>query len=208
MNPLTSNSPPTFESVWAALQETDRQRKENERFLTEKQAETDRQMKETDRQMKETDKKIARLEQSIDKTNKQIGGITNSNGGFCEEYFTNAYKRNPFFLGQKFNTVHKHLKPDPAVIDDEYDLVLQNENTIVIIEIKYKAGSDDLGSLFSKLVSYRANYPMYKNYKIYLCLASFNFHPIVREVAEEAGIVLIEQRGGKIEVISEMAKTW
>ena len=55
---------PTFETVWAALQETDRIVKE----VGRKQEETDRQMKETDRivketakQMKETDKKISNL---------------------------------------------------------------------------------------------------------------------------------------------------
>jgi len=151
--------------------------------------------------MKETDQKIARLE-------KMIGGISRNNDEFCEEYFVNAFKENPTFLGEKYDKVIDKLKPYPAVIDDEYDLVLHNGNTAVLIEMKYKANIEDVGKIFSKSHSYRANYPMFKNYKIYLCLASFRFPAKVRERAAEEGIVLIEQRGEKIEVISEKLKTW
>ena len=62
--------------------------------------------------------------------------------------------------------------------------------------------------MFSKLHTYRANYPMFKDYKVYLCLASFRFPDTVRARAEEEGVVLIQQRGEVIEVISENVKTW
>jgi hypothetical protein len=74
--------------------------------------------------------------------------------------------------------------------------------------MKYKASTQDVGRMFSKLKTYRANYPMFKDYKIYLCLASFRFTKAVRIKAEKEGIVLIEQRGDKIEVISENIRTW
>ena len=194
MNYQPQNNAPTFESVWASIQESNR-------YLTEKQAETDRQMKETDRQMKETDKKLDRLE-------KMIGGISRSNGEFCEEYFVNAFKANPTFLGEKYDRVIDDLRPEPVVVNDQYDLVLRNGKTVVLIEMKYKANIEDVGKMFSKLHSYRANYPMFKEYKTYLCLASFRFPAKVRERAAQEGIVLIEQRGEKIEVISENFKTW
>ena len=79
---------------------------------------------------------------------------------------------------------------------------------MLAIEMKYKAKSSDVGKMFSKLHSYRTNYPMFKDYKIYLCLASFRFSKYVRLKAAEKGIVLIEQRGDKIEVISENVRTW
>jgi len=49
---------------------------------------------------------------------------------------------------------------------------------------------------------------MFKDYKTYLCLASFRFPDIVRERAAEEGIVLIQQRGDKIEIVSENIRTW
>jgi len=171
-------------------------------------AETDRLLQELAKQSKETDKKFDRLEKMIDKTREQIGGMSRSNGEFCEEYFINSFKENPTFMEEKYDRVLDYLKPDPVVINDEYDLVLRNGKSVVLIEIKYKAGTDDVGQMFSKLHSYRANYPMFEDYKIYLCLASFRFPAKVRERAAKDGIVLIEQRGDRFEVISENVKAW
>jgi len=187
--------------------------------IAEMQKETDRRFRETDRSFKETDKKFketerilnekfARAEQMIENTNKQIGGISRSNGEFCEEYFINSFKENPTFMGEKYERVIDYLKPDPVVINDEYDLVLRNGSTVVLIEMKYKASIEDVGKMFSKLHSYRANYPMFKDYKAYLALASFRFPAKVRQRADKQGIVLIEQRGEKIEVISKNVKAW
>jgi hypothetical protein len=144
----------------------------------------------------------------IANSNQRIEGISKSNGKFCEEYFINSFKENPTFLGEKYDRVLENLKPDPVVMDDEYDLVLRNGSTVVIIEVKYKAGLDDVGKTFSKLNTYRANYPMFKDYKIYLGLASFSFSKAMRARADKEGIVLIQQRGKKIEVISENIRAW
>jgi hypothetical protein len=162
-------------------------------------------VRETSKQMKETDK---RLEKMYKESRELIGGISRSNGEFCEEYFVNCFKENPTLLGERFDRVMTNLYPDPMVIKDEYDLVLRNGSTAALIEMKYKAKIDDVGRMFKKLISYRANYPMFADYKIYLCLASFRFSKHVREKAAEKGIVLIQQRGEKIEVIGENIRTW
>jgi hypothetical protein len=171
-------------------------------------AETDRLQKETARQMKETDKKIDRLEKTIADSNQRIEGISRSNGEFCEEYFINCFKENPTFRGEKYDRVLENLRPEPVVIEDEYDLVLRNGCSVVLIEMKYKTGINDVKKMFSKLHSYRANYPMFKDYKIYLCLASFRFPKYIREKAAQEGIALIQQRGDKFEVIDKNLKTW
>jgi len=204
-----------FKETDKRFKETDRRFKETERIVKEtslQMKETDRQVKETSKSLRETERildvKFARAEKMIENTNKQIGGISRSNGEFCEEYFINSFKENPTFMGEKYDRVIDYLKPDPVVINDEYDLVLRNGSTVVLIEMKYKANIEDVGKMFSKLHSYRANYPMFKDYKAYLALASFRFPAKVRKRADEEGIVLIEQRGDKIEVISEKVKAW
>ena len=223
----------TYESAWKLIQENAKGIREMKKENAMRAKEADHRMKETDRQMKETDSmikelskkfahtekmientsreldvKFTRTEKMIENTNRQIGGISRSNGEFCEEYFINSFKENPTFMGEKYERVIDYLKPDPVVINDEYDLVLRNGSTVVIIEMKYKANIEDVGKMFSKLHSYRANYPMFKDYKAYLALASFRFPAKVRQRADEEGIVLIEQRGDKIEVISENVKAF
>ena len=195
-----------FNQIAEMQKETDRLMKKNYRQIKE----TGKEIKETSKQMKETDKKFDRLEMMIDKTREQIGGISRSNGEFCEEYFINSFKHNPTFFGEEYDCVVEYLRPHPKlmVIDDEYDLVLHNGSSVVLIEMKYKANMTDIGKMFSKLHSYRANYPMFDDYKIYLCLASFRFPKNIRAKANEQGIVLIEQRGDKIEVVSENVRTW
>jgi hypothetical protein len=179
---------------------------ENDRMLTEKFNLAEKRMAENDRMLTE---KFDRTEKMIANSNQRIEGISKSNGEFCEEYFVNCFKENPFFLGEKYDYVIERLRPYPVVvIEDEYDLVLHNGSSVVLIEMKYKANFNDVGKMFSKLQSYRANYPMYNHYKIYLCLASFRFPANVRAHAAENGIVLIQQRGEKIEVISKNIKTW
>ena len=198
----------TWDDIKAMYAEIAEMQKENAKRFRE----TNRSFKETDKKFKETERilneKFARMEKAIENTNKQIGGISRSNGEFCEEYFINSFKENPTFMGEKYERVIDYLKPDPVVINDEYDLVLRNGSTVVLIEMKYKASIEDVGKMFSKLHSYRANYPMFKDYKAYLALASFRFPAKVRQRADKQGIVLIEQRGEKIEVISKNVKTW
>ena len=244
MNTSTQTPAPTFESVWAALQENaqlmkenaqqmkenDRRREENDRkreefdqqlkkereehdrILKEAREERDRlyeeRMKRLDERMAKTDERMAKTDEKIAKTNEQIGGISKSNGEFCEEYFVNVYEENPVFMGEKFDRVLYNLKPEPVVINDQYDLVLRNGKTIVLIEMKYKAKVDDVGGMFRKLKTYRANYPMFKDYRIYLCLASFSFSDRVKARAAEKGVVLIQQKGEINEVISENLRTW
>ena len=171
-------------------------------------AETEKMKKEREIRSEELDRRFTQLEKMIENTNRQIDGISRSNGEFCEEYFINSFKENPTFMGEKYDRVVDYLKPEPVVINDEYDLVLRNGSTVVLIEMKYKANIEDVGKMFSKLHSYRANYPMFKDYKAYLALASFRFPAKVRKRADEEGVVLIEQRGDKIEVISEKVRAW
>jgi hypothetical protein len=197
--------------------EADRKKREAERKAEMKkmkaEMKADREKREAERKkMKENQqdfmKRMDRLDALFAQTREQIGGISKSNGEFCEEYFINSFKENPTLFGERFDRVMPYLYPDPMVINDEYDLVLRNGSTIALIEMKYKANINDVGKMFSKLHSYRINYPMFKDYKVYLCLASFRFPKPVRLKAAKEGIVLIEQRGERIEVISENLKTW
>ncbi|MCL2027886.1 MAG: hypothetical protein FWG79_05285, partial [Bacteroidales bacterium] len=181
-----------------------------EKMIENTNKETRENLTRTEKMIENTNKETREnLTRMIENTNKQIGGISRSNGEFCEEYFINSFKENPTFMGEKYDYVVEYLRPYPnTVIADEYDLILHNGSTVVIIEMKYKASIEDVGKMFSKLHSYRANYPMNKDYKVYLALASFRFPAKVRQRADEEGIVLIEQRGEKIEVISKKVKTW
>jgi len=92
-------TPPSFETVWAILQDVGKKQEE----LVESQKETDRliketreSQKETARQMKETDRKIARV-------SKQMGDLHNSFGEMAEHLVAPS-------IEERFNELGFHFK--------------------------------------------------------------------------------------------------
>ena len=199
----------TLESVWAAFRESDRQRKESERILNEKFAETDRlqketanQMKETDRQMKETDRKMKKVFQNID-------SWSYNHGCFAEEYFFNSFengKQN--FFGEKFDEIEKNVKGIKKGFKDEYDILLINGQTIGIIEVKYKAHENDIPSILKKGITFRVNFPEYQNHKVYIGLASMAFYPLLEDECIKNGIAIVKQVGETVIINDDHLKVY
>ena len=178
----------TFESVWAAIQESNR-------ILTEKQAETDRV--------------LTKLAKSIQDLNANVGGISNSNGDFAEACFFNSFengKRN--FFGEKFDEIEKNLKGIEPGYKAEYDIVLFNGKSIAIIEVKYKGRKDHVPKLIQKAESFRVNYPKYAHHQIYLALAAMAFDPETEQECADAGVAIIRQVGDTVVICDAHLKVF
>jgi hypothetical protein len=193
-----NTQPATPETVWAMLQE-----------LTQSQKETDRQMKETDRQMKETDRQMKETDRQMKELQKTVGGIANNQGSFAEEYFFNSFengKQN--FFGEKFNDISKHLKNRWQSMEDEYDIVLYNHASVAIIEVKYKAHVNDIPIVLKKAETFRILFPNYKNFKIYLGLASMSFYDELEQECINEGIAIIKQVGDAVVINDKHLKVF
>jgi len=188
MKTLTQKTAPTFESVWALIQETDRQMKETDRMAKE----TFRLQQETLQMHKATDKKWENL-------SKQLGGMANSQGDFAEEYFFNSFESGKTnFFGEKFDAIKKKVTSIWQGIEDEYDIVLYNHATVAIIEVKYKARMENLPQVLKKAETFRILFPHYKDFKIYLGLASLSFDSNLEEECINKGIAIIKQVGDTV----------
>ena len=173
--------PATPETVWAILQETAR-----------RQEITDRQMQETDRRMQETDRRMKELQ-------KQIGGMANNHGSFAEEYFYNSFENGKTnFFGEKFDIIKQKVTNVWQGLEDEYDIVLYNHASVAIIEVKYKAHIDDVPQVLKKAETFRILFPQYKDFKIYLGLASMSFYSELEDECIKQGIAVIKQIGDKV----------
>ena len=171
----------TPESIWAILQETAR-----------RQEETREQMKETDRRMQETDRRMKELQ-------KTVGGWANNHGSFAEEYFFNSFEKGKKnFFGKKFDEIEKGVKNTWKGVRDEYDIVLYNDDAVAIVEVKYKAYINDISSVLKKAETFRILFPNYKDYKIYLGLASMAFYPELEQECINEGIAVIKQVGDSV----------
>jgi len=177
-----SNIPPaTPETVWALLQEVSQSQKETDKLIKE----VAQSQKETDRQMKELQ--------------KNVGGITNNQGAFAEEYFFNSFESGKTnFFGEKFDDVKKNLKNFWQGVEDEYDIVLYNHVSVAIIEVKYKAHLNDIPAVLKKAETFRILFPNYKDFKIYLGLASMSFYPELEQECINEGIAVIKQVGDTV----------
>ena len=232
MRDRTKLQPATFESVWAALQETDRVLSEkfakterlmekNERILKEKFAETDRIIKdiakksaETDRLIKAIAKKSAKdtedLKATVKETSKFVGNIANSNGDVAESYFVNSFAKHLHFAGQDFDScvsnVVKNIKQ--LNLKDQYDLVLYNCTAVVIIEIKYKARKEDINQVLKKAQTFKQLFPEYVDYDLYLGLAGLDVEAAAEQEAKNQGIAIIKQVGDNMVVHDEYLKVF
>ena len=200
MENLATNTIPTFESVWAALQETAKRQKEIDRILSEKFAETDRQMKETDRKLEKTIRGLENL-------NGRYGSMSNNIGDFAEDYFFNSFEQGKTnFFGEHFDQIKKNLKGPET--DDEYDILLINGKYIGIIEVKFKAHTDHIPKILKKAETLKINFPKYANHKIYLALATLALCEEVEEECIKQGIAIIKQVGDTIVIYDKHLKTF
>jgi len=142
-----------------------------------------------DRRSEEFDRRMEKLE-------KITGGISNNNGFIAEEYFFNSFERGKQnFFGEKYDDIEKKVKGIEKDFKDEYDIVMLNGHSVGIVEVKYKAHENDIPKVLKKADTFRANFPKYKNHKVYLGLATMSFYPELEEECINHGIAVIKQVG-------------
>ena len=187
---MTTTSYPTAtpESIWAMFQEIGRKQEE-----TNLQREKDR----------------IDYERRMKKMEETLGGWANNLGQFAEEYFFNSFEngqRN--FFGENFDEIEKNIKGIKKDYKDEYDILLINGKAIGIIEVKFKAHENDLPKILGKADTFRANFPEYKNHKIFLGLATLSFYPELEQECIREGIAIIKQVGDNVVINDKHLKVF
>jgi RNA processing factor Prp31 len=177
--------------VWAMFAESDRQRKENERILTEKFAETDRQMKEND----------LKAWKKLNKLGEEIGGISNNIGHHAEQYFQDILAETLTFGGIKYDEMIPNITYKSKKYEIEFDIALINGKSIAIIEVKNRIHPNDVRKFAEERIEiFRRFFPEFKKHKAYLGIAGFSFSKAVLEEAKKYGMGVIKQVGKSIEI--------
>lgn len=152
------------------------------------QKETDEQMKRTDEQLKRTDAKLERIGISL-------GNVTNNQGEVAEEFFFNSLADAPHLGAIPFDDIAENTHKRRGAIEEEYDIIMTNGNTVGIIEVKYKAHQNDLEKLERKMRHFKQLFPLYKDYKQYGAIASFHINDAAKEEALKRGYFVLQRRG-------------
>jgi len=181
-------NPPSFESVWAALQETDRIMKENAEQQKEWQRETDRLMKETDRKM---EKRAKRLD-------KQLGKLGGRYGEMVEYMVVPNLLKKFRKLGFVFDKAHQQTK-----IEDEnnrtiaeVDITLENGNKVMLVEVKSKPTTEDITDHVKRIEKIRAHADSKNDQRKLLgAVAGMVYNDDVKEFAMKNGFYIIVPSG-------------
>lgn len=153
--------------------------------------------KETEAQMKRTDEQMARTDRRLDKVAKLLGNMGRNHGEIAEEYFFNSLGHDTRLGAIQFEDITKNMSKQRGKMEEEYDLVMTNGDTIGIVEVKYKAHVNDLNKLERKMKNFKTLFPVYAKYKVYGAIATFHIHSDAKHAALERGFFVL-QRSGKV----------
>jgi hypothetical protein len=105
----------------------------------------------------------------------------------AEQFFRKAFTKSMVFGGIKY---------DEIKFDLEFGIVLINENSIAIIEVKNGMHPAFVQEFIGeRLEKFRESFPEYKNRKFHLGIAGFLFSKKVMEKAKECGVGIIRREG-------------
>jgi len=146
--------------------------------------------KETDEQMKRTDEKLERM-------GIYLGNVTRNQGDVAEEFFFNSLVNETRLGSIYFDDITRNMHKNRHKVEEEYDLFLTNGGAIAIVEVKYKAHTNDLKKLDRKMGNFKLLFPIYRDYKLYGALASFYINDDTKKEALERGY-FVSQRSGDL----------
>ncbi|MDX2195523.1 MAG: hypothetical protein NW207_03810 [Cytophagales bacterium] len=164
-------------------------------------AKTDAQLAKTDAQLAKTDAQLAKTDAQLAKTDAKLWSIGVNLGHTAEEYFYYALVDNPMLGGITFDTVEANIKSRTKTVEDEFDIVMYNGDSIGLIEIKHKVHPSDLVTLTTqKVQNFRSLFPDFKDYKIYLGIAGMSVPEEIAKQAQSKGIAVLRQKGEVTEI--------
>ena len=179
----------------------DKKLDEQFRVLREEQAIRDKKL---DEQFKKTDEEFNKIAEQFKKTDekfKQLGlnidGIARTQGEITEDYFFDILKKDKRVANLQFDEIaknsYKYVRND---MKGEYDIILFNGDSVMIIEIKNKVRDKDIENLKNKQIrNFRELFPTYKDYKVYGAIAGFTINEELVKKAKNNGFFVLKKKG-------------
>ncbi|MDR3198893.1 MAG: hypothetical protein LBU34_13590 [Planctomycetaceae bacterium] len=218
----------TFEQVWASIQELgkkydaifereakERQKSEEERRKAEaehQKAETERQKaeaerrKEVEERLKKLEKVVEKTSRSLNETNKKVGHLDLRFGELIEHLIAPGVADRFEEVGYHFDDVTHPLgfkfMQDGNVVA-QADILLENQDTILIIEVKAKPDTHDVQNFTTKMFAIRSYYelnPTPNNKKLIGALAGAIFPKDLKRLTVKSGFFVITQRGDTVKI--------
>jgi len=180
----TQTEQPSFQTVWATLQE-----------VAEKQKETDRLLKEHAEQQKENERQ---MKESAERLDKQLGKLGNRFGEMVEYMVMPNLLAKFNDLGFMFTKAYPHavIKDVKHGIFTEIDITLNNGDKVMIVEVKSKPTTEDITEHVERMRKVRAHADLHGDRRKFLgAVAGMVFNDNEKEFAMNNGFFVIEPSG-------------
>ena len=143
---------------------------------------------------------------------KQIFGISKSNGEVAEDTVYNSLEQDMTFAGINFDFIARNWKKHSKSLklEGEYDVILENGDTMALIETKYKVRKEDVSKFVENETEdkFRKLFPNYNNYRLLLGIGGMSFDDDAITEAKENGVGIIKVIGDKVEYHTERIKIY
>jgi len=210
----TTANPPSFESVWAALQETDRIIKENakqhDRGMKEYAEQHDRGMKEYAEQHDRDMKVIREIQEATD---RRIGKLGSRIGEIIEHLVAPNLREKFRELGYDFPKAN----PNSDVTDRtnnihlEIDVMLENGEKALLVEVKTKPTTEDVQDHIKRLEKMRIYADLHGEKRTFLgAVAGAVMTDNVKEYILKQGFFVLEPSGETFNIVppNNKPKEW
>jgi len=204
MGAVQTANPPSFESVWALIQENAKQHEREMKELRERQKETDRIMKESaERHEREMKENAREREKEKAEFNERLGNYINLFGDFTEYVMAPKLCEKFNELGFNFSTAIRNVRVRDKInsIYFETDAVLENYDKSMIVEIKTQLTIERIKKHIERLEKMRRYADLHGDKRAFLgAVAGVVVADEVREYALNQGFYLIEPAGEDLNI--------
>jgi len=201
------------EKIWAILQEaagihkeTKLQMQETDRLIKETieiQKETVEIQKETKLQMQETDRLIKENAKQMKITDRKVGELSNRFGELAEHLVAPSIREKFNELGFSFGEVSR----DKEIVDAEgnsvaeVDILLENGDTVMVVEIKAKPSEKDVKEHIQRMEILRRRADARNDKRTFQgAIAGAIMGKAVRSHILKNGLYVIEQTGDTVKI--------
>jgi septal ring factor EnvC (AmiA/AmiB activator) len=116
-----------------------------------------------------TDAQLAKTDERLKRTSQELSKAGINQGHVAEELIFYSLDKNKKLGKIKFKEIDLNVNARNKKVQDEFDIVMYNGNSIALIEVKYKVHPKDLEKLkTTKITNFRSLFPDFADYKIYL----------------------------------------
>jgi hypothetical protein len=157
--------------------------------------------KETDRKFKETDKRLDKRFKETDQKIKELASLFTTQWGKLIEALVEPGAVNLFRqrgINVRYSSRRIELEDEKGRKIAEFDIFLENDTELVVIEVKTTVKKEDVDYFLEKLMHFKEWFPRYRRYKVYGAVAGISFEEGVDRYAYRCGLFVLKSEGGLI----------